>query len=438
MFISKRILFFKSEKAGYLLFCGNSNSFYQIEEELAPSIQKMIETGEIPELPEAIINEFIKSGVLLNESEDNFFNRMKYISYLSRFDSSCLTLTITPTMACNFCCSYCYEGNRVKNSVMSEEVMDAIISYIKSKQVKTLNLYWYGGEPLCAWSKILEFNEKIKELKIPAYTQRIVTNGSLMDEEKIKYFIENDFKTIQITLDGNEEVQNKRRPMKNGGNSYNTIISNLDKAYKYCKENNKHINIVIRINIDQDNISLYPGLHKMLEERYQGMFKSYPAFVKNYLESDCHANNCLTFEKSADFILELSKNYGIYTFNLFPKQNLIMSCPAQKVNTYVIGVDGDMYKCWDDICMEDRKLGNILTGIKDTHNINPLFVLKSSGFETERCKDCLFLFSCMGGCARSRFTNEQAKYQVNPLCHLITNNPQEFLEEYYELKTNGQ
>jgi hypothetical protein len=61
----------------------------------------------------------------------------------------------------------------------------------------------------------------------------------------------------------------------------------------------------------------------MLEERYEGMFSIYPSFVKNYLESDCHANNCLTFEKSADFILNLSKKYGIYTLSLFPKQNII-------------------------------------------------------------------------------------------------------------------
>lgn len=437
MFVSKRILFFNSKRNGYMLFCGNSNSFYQIDEKNVPVIQKMIETGDVSELSEEIYNEFVKSGVLLNEDDESFFNRIKYVSYLSRFDNSCLTLTLTPTMSCNFSCSYCYEGNRVKNIVMSDEVMESIISFIKIKQVKTLNLYWYGGEPLCAWSKIVDFNERIKKLNIPNYNQKIVTNGSLMDEEKIKYFIENDFKTIQITLDGNEEIQNKRRPMKNGGNSYKVIISNLDKAYTYCKDNKKNINIVIRINIDQDNISIYPKLHKMLEERYDGMFCIYPAFVKNYLEADCHANNCLTFEKSADFIINLAKEYGIYTFNLFPKHNIVMGCPAQKVNTYVIDTEGNMYKCWDDIYIENRKLGNIVTGIKDIHNVNPMFILNSSGFENEKCKNCLFLFSCMGGCARSRFTNEQVEYQFNPLCHYIINNPQEFLEEYYELKIKG-
>ena len=363
---------------------------------------------------------------------------LKYISYLTKFDNSYLNLTITPTMGCNFHCSYCSEGSRVHNSVMSDEVLEGIIKYIKSKQLKKLEVYWYGGEPLCAWDKIIKFNTLIKELKIEAYTQNIVTNGSLLDEEKIKYFIDNDFKIIQITLDGDEEIQNKRRPMKNGGNSYKAIIENLDKAYFYCKEKNKTINIYIRINIDQDNIHLYPSLHEMLTKRYEGMFRVYPAFVKNYLESDCHANNCLTFEKSADFIINLAKKYKIFSLSLFPQKNYILNCPAQRVNTYVVDTKGDMYKCWDDICMEDRKVGNILTGIKDKNNINPLFVLTSSAYENEKCKNCLFLYSCMGGCARSRFTNEKAKYDVNPLCSLITNKPEEFLEEYYEYKMESR
>ena len=58
MNVSKRVLFFKSKNAGHLFFCGNSNSFYQIEDELAPKIQKMIETNDSSELTEDIIKEF--------------------------------------------------------------------------------------------------------------------------------------------------------------------------------------------------------------------------------------------------------------------------------------------------------------------------------------------------------------------------------------------
>lgn len=73
MFVSKRNLFFKSKENGYLLFCGNSNSFYQFDEGNATPIKKLFETGNDSELPEDIRKEFTKTGVLLNESDEEFF-----------------------------------------------------------------------------------------------------------------------------------------------------------------------------------------------------------------------------------------------------------------------------------------------------------------------------------------------------------------------------
>ena len=46
MFVSKRNLFFKSKENGYLLFCGNSNSFYQFDDENVDKVRKMFESGD--------------------------------------------------------------------------------------------------------------------------------------------------------------------------------------------------------------------------------------------------------------------------------------------------------------------------------------------------------------------------------------------------------
>ena len=120
MFVSKRNLFFKSKENGYLLFCGNSNSFYQVDEENVPHVQKMFDTGDDSELPEDIKKEFIKSGVLLPESDEERFKRLQLLSFMSRFNSNEMYITIAPTMACNFKCVYCFEGNRTQNISMSK------------------------------------------------------------------------------------------------------------------------------------------------------------------------------------------------------------------------------------------------------------------------------------------------------------------------------
>jgi len=165
-FVSKRVLFFESKKNGYLLFSGNSNSFYQLEEENIPYVKKMIEENDDSCLPEDIRQDFIKSGILLNENDDAFFDRMKFISYRIRFSKSQLSLTIAPTMACNFKCVYCYEGERAKdvdsnNVTMSEETLNQLVEFIRKSGVKKLGVEWYGGEPLLAIDVIENLSKKI-------------------------------------------------------------------------------------------------------------------------------------------------------------------------------------------------------------------------------------------------------------------------------------
>ena len=438
MFVSKRILFFKSKENGYMLFCGNSNSFYQIDDENVPVIQKMIDTGSEDNLPEDIRKEFVKSGVLLNESDEEFFNRLKFSSYLTRFSKKKLYLVIAPTMACNFKCVYCYEGSRVKNESMTFQVMDGIINFIKRNECKDLDIIWYGGEPLCAWDKIIELNKRINELHLASFTQSIVTNGSLLDEDKIIYMCEKKFLTIQITLDGNEEVHNKCRPMKNGENSFQVIMSKLDLIFQLFKERNIYVPINIRVNISEKNSFGYVELYKQINDRYEKCFNVYPAFVTKTDETNCHASTCLPFDKEADFILSLSEEKGIYTNQLFPQGNKLVGCGAQAINSYVISPNGDLHKCWEDISDVTRSVGNVLTGFKDTKNLNYHFIIDQIGFEIEQCKKCLFLYSCMGGCPRFRMYNSKAGKEINPICSVIKSKPEAFLETFFKMQEDNK
>lgn len=434
MFVSKRNLFFKSKLNGYLLFCGNSNSFFQFDDDNVACVKKMFETGDDSELPEDIKNAFIRAGVLLKESDEDFFNRMKYISYQARFNPNILSLTIAPTMACNFKCVYCYEGERVHNNVMSDEVIDGIIKFIKKGDFKTLNINWYGGEPLCAWDKITEMIARIEELKIPNVTHLLVTNGSLLDEEKIKYMIEKKFINMQITLDGDEKIHNERRPMKNGGNSYQTIMSKLDLVYNYCKEHNERLPVSIRVNVDKSNDELFQKIYTELNTKYDYFFNVYPGIVTRESEQDCHSDNCMDSLEVSSFVLNLAEKYDIATYHLYPLRNILYGCSSNVVNTFVIDSHGDLFRCWDNISNPERKVGNIVTGINDIHNISQEYVMNGTGFEEEKCKDCIFLFSCMGGCTRKRLLNKKLGKELNPVCTAIKNNPEKFLESYFYLK----
>lgn len=51
---------------------------------------------------------------MLVEDDKDEFAELLIRNKIERFADSNLTLTIAPTMACNFCCPYCYEkGERI-------------------------------------------------------------------------------------------------------------------------------------------------------------------------------------------------------------------------------------------------------------------------------------------------------------------------------------
>lgn len=76
-------------------------------------------------------------------------------------------------------------------------------------------------------------------------------------------------------------------------------------------------------------------------------------------------------------------------------------CGADSINSYVIGADGELYKCWNDIGIKERAVGNIVnhgTGNAELYFNYMLF----DPTEDETCSGCKLLPICMGGCPSYR------------------------------------
>lgn len=109
--------------------------------------------------------ELADNGIIVEDDYDEL-GFLKYIHYRTRFSSDVMTLTIAPTLDCNFDCPYCFENKR--KGKMSEEVRIAIISFIKKKidsGVRKIDLTWYGGEPLLQVDSIKSIHLGIKEME---------------------------------------------------------------------------------------------------------------------------------------------------------------------------------------------------------------------------------------------------------------------------------
>src|SRR5450759_2167415 len=144
-----------------------------------------------------------------------------------------LDLLIAPSMVCNLDCFYCFESNRYAGR-MSAAVQSNIARLVRryfDSGTKRLDVTWYGGEPLLAFSVVERLSKRFLSLCEEfgrEYSAEIVTNGTLMSHEKAQQLASWKVKRAQITLDGVPELHDARRVPKNRKPTFCTILDGID------------------------------------------------------------------------------------------------------------------------------------------------------------------------------------------------------------------
>ncbi len=117
------------------------------------------------------MEEDLKKGGFILENDINELELLKLVRLQGQYNSSSLGLTLAPTLGCNFNCVYCYEEDHNNFTKMSDEVQDSILKLIKGKgkALNSLNITWYGGEPLLAIDIVQSLSKKIVEYYIGNY-----------------------------------------------------------------------------------------------------------------------------------------------------------------------------------------------------------------------------------------------------------------------------
>jgi len=145
------------------------------------------------------------------------------------------------TEDCNFRCTFCvysdnYEYTRnhsmnYMNFSVAKKAIDYFLSLIKDgnkhNPYRMSTLGFYGGEPLLNFELIKKCVEYIND----EYTHEklffnLTTNGSLLDKEKIKWLIKNNF-FIMISLNGPEKEHDRLRVYKDGKGTFKDVMRNI-------------------------------------------------------------------------------------------------------------------------------------------------------------------------------------------------------------------
>ena len=401
----------------YFLYNSLSNSFGELDKDSYLTISRFINNGNLEVLGKTLYEQLVKMKALVRNDQDEM-NKIKYLTLLKRNNNEGLILTINPTLACNFACSYCFEKQH-QNIFMSDAIENKIVNFISQHEnAKLLNVTWFGGEPLLAFNRIVSLTRKMQALGLK-YKAGMITNGYLLTEDIAKQLSSLSIDSVQITIDGMASLHDSRRCLKSGQPTFETIIHNIE----VLKALNPEIKLSVRVNVDNTNDKDFIELYKFFIEKHYHNFTLSLSFVKDL--SGCHpCDTMYDREQQARFIMKLRRKYNL-DFSLIYPQADRYECAIRNKNAVVIGPEGELYKCWNDVGDKDRVIGNI-EGKITNESLLLRYLVDADPLEDSKCQECLLFPVCGGGCPFSRIQKAYEEKSVN-VCPLIKDHFEEFL-----------
>lgn len=419
---------FNSNKYGKFLYNARTNSFFKLSDSLFTFLGN--NNRDISNQPEILTQKLEEIKAIVGEFEDdNYFYQKKCASYAQAFAKEILSLTIATTTHCNFRCPYCYEEGAEK-STMKRDVEDAIIKLIEDNPAKSALITWYGGEPLLNFKTIKHIMEILKnEYKKKKINYSMVTNGYLLDKRKVNFLKQFEVDSIQITLDGLKDTNDKTRILKNGAGSFDKIIENL----RYAVINMPKCQFAIRVNIDKKNIKEYPQLHEFLKSEFKEISNLYiyHQFIVDYTGK---TPECIGNKEDYLYNSSLLRDHNINDFKLYPSFST-GGCIANGINGFVIDPNGNTCRCWVEIGKQDKITGTIMenNNIKPNPTLISKYMVTGDMYENKKCRDCFFFPNCGGGCPYQRINYGQKK-----ACPYTKKQIEAYLELQYELSLKNK
>jgi uncharacterized protein len=234
-------------------------------------------------------------------------------------------ITFEITDACNLDCVYCgygkLYGNHDERVNKQLDIGKAIrlLDYMQGLWESSLSqshnnamyLSFYGGEPLLNMSfikAIVDYSKRIKN-KNRKILYSMTTNGLLLNKY-MDFLVDNEF-SLLISLDG-DEYNNSYRISKNGKESYNNIIDNVELIrIKYPD----YFNIKVNFNAVLHNRNSVAAITDYFKKRY-GKVPSIGALNDMGIRPEMQDEFLKMYRNSVDSLM-LSENYGELENELF-------------------------------------------------------------------------------------------------------------------------
>lgn len=384
-------------------------------------------------------NRFIIDKNIKPENEIDYLINNKKIDFKKPFFK---VFYMIVTTGCNFRCKYCYLSSlidykaRVMSLDKSKMILDYFYSYIKKIKNEVPKLVLYGGEPLLN-KKVIKFiikdvRKNIKNKRIPFTNIILITNGSLLNDNIIKFLKKNKV-LIAVSLDGPKNINDKNRLYVNGESTYDDTV----RAISLLNRNN--IKPTLSCTINQGNV-------KKLNEIIPWMIKNFEIDslgLNLFSGGDCSNKviKRLSNDSAKEIIkvFRLCREYGIYEdtvlrqMKAFVEENPNIYYCAATGREISVDPDGNLATC---PAFLNTKLFpiNVDQNLKVEDRIEFKKWVKRSPILNKKCYKCIALGVCGGGCAFNSYKNHNNIYELDTFfCNYAKNITFWMLKDLYNI-----
>lgn len=437
----------------FLVFNVPNTSLDVIEESEGLILSEMasLQRFGTAEYPDAtLLNEFFDKGFIVSADVSEIGEaEAEYLQ--ERKAGTAIIITITTTTICNMDCPYCFEVHKPSVVLKESTLLANIKNYIRQmitqsdRQYDSLQLTWYGGEPLINIKAIQELTPLLLDIAQEynlVYQAGIITNGIYLTEPNIKILTEECFvETFQVTVDGPERIHNRNRPLK-GKNleNYPRIMRNLGQLPHSSQ-------IILRVNTDRE---VAEGIDEMLDDLEA--YGLWPHRIKT-MSIDLRpviayegANVDVNDEKYFDHrdFFEFKQSFRKKKLERYNRQQALQGAKLgqlawefpKKQNDcgswgeeagLVIDPRGNIHKCWETVHLQEEsvvKAGELSDGFSLTpyeyYNSYNRYNVKTA------CRMCKYISVCdQIACQKQSLQN------VKPACTIWKFKTKDFIKEQY-------
>jgi len=323
-------------------------------------------------------------------------------------DQNTLEVIILPTLDCNFSCVYCYEDHRP--SRMRPEAVGALKAWLSSTipNYKVVMLYWFGGEPLLQFDTVLSVSRHVKTVaerfgKLAVL--HVTTNGYLLTRTRAKELAESGIRDYQITLDGPANAHNRLRVLRDGGGTFDRVFRNVCTLASV----NSAVKITLRINVNHTNIDFIPELLQSFPPalRPQLRIAFEPIFGDSRQSALCNISQSVLSEKLSGYSEQAaSLGYDVIFGLSAIHPGKLVYCYAERESQFIFNFNGDVFKC--TVCNFDSSqcVGHLQPDGSLKLNEDHWKKWVRDDLFGPRCRSCVYLPLCMGGCRKTRLQVE--------------------------------